>query len=121
MPAPSDSLRGMPHKRGRATCAEMAARLDAIFDRIKPSAKESERRQPQMFCKVVDRDAGQAHVPGPEACRPKADRRAAVSMAQPRCAEPEKAEAAMTSRGLSDDDEKSPAKAKWKDSIRAQT
>src|SRR6516162_835152 len=121
MLAPPDSLHGMSQKRGRGTRVEVAARVDAIIERIKPSAKESERRQPQMFCKVVDRDAGQAHVPGPEACRPKADRRAAVSMAQPRCAEPEKAEAAMTSRGLSDDDEKSPAKANWKDSTRAQT
>jgi hypothetical protein len=111
----------MPHKRGRATCAEMAARLDAIFDRIKPCAQESERRPPQMFCKVVDRDAEQAHVPGPEACRPKADPRAAVSMAQPRCAEPEKAEAAMTSRGLYDDDEESPSTANWKGSIREPT
>jgi hypothetical protein len=120
MLAPPDSLRGMSRKRGRATRVEMAARLDAILDRIKPCAKESERRPPRMLCKVVDRDAGQAHLPGPEACSPKADRCAAESEDRPRSVVPNKAEAAMTSRGLPDDEE-SPTAPNWKDSIREPT
>ena len=117
MLAPPDNLRRVPHRRGRATRAEIAARLDAIFDRIKPAAKDSERRPPQFFCKVDEHDAASPHarlrglrIQG----RSKRD--------QKHCLRPyETAEAAMMDRGLSDDDEKSPTLPNRKDSIRVGT
>jgi hypothetical protein len=68
---------------------------------------------PQMFCEVLDHDTAQAARPGTESWRPKADPRVAKTLRGH-----ETDEAAMTSRGLPDDDEESPAKAKWRDSIR---
>jgi hypothetical protein len=56
-----------------------------------------------------------------EAHGPRADPRAAESADRPLSAVPKKAEAAMTSRGLSNDDEESPTTPNWEDSIRAQT
>jgi hypothetical protein len=101
-----------PHRPGRPPTVQV------------PTSRAKDRLPPEIIDRRTARakPTAQETAGNPEeARRPKADPRASGSEDQPVSALPKKAEAAMTSRGLSDDDEKSPAKAKWKDSIRAQT
>jgi hypothetical protein len=89
-----------------------------------PTSCAKDRLPPDITVRLTARAkrTAQETVGHPEEVgRLNADPRAAESHAQPQSALPKKAEAAMTRRGLPDDDEENPTTPNWKDSIREPT
>ena len=107
---------GMPRNWDDDTRAEIAARLDAVFDvvaRVRARASGGHRRC-SARSSVMRRREPRASIPEP------GDERPIRVWPKPRFQGAlETDEAAMTSRGRNVPDEESPTKTIWKDSIRA--
>ena len=107
-------------RRGQPLRPHRPGRPRTIQD---PTSCAKDRLPPEIIVRRTARakPTAQETAGNPEeARRPKANPRASESEDQPLSAVPKKAEAAMTSRGLPDDEE-SPTTPNWKDSIREPT